>query len=107
MKRLILSVVIALGFPVFAAHAAEGTQDNVKLIHVADLDKMMSTDKTSTFVFDANNTATRKKEGVIPGAKTLSSSSSYDVAVLPADKSANLVFYCANTMCMASHDAAK
>ena len=55
---------------------------------------------------DANGAETRTREGVIPGATLLSSSSQYTLSELPADKSARLVFYCANTRCGASHQAA-
>jgi rhodanese-related sulfurtransferase len=57
---------------------------------------------------DANNEKTRAKDGVIPGAKLLSSASAYDPAKeIGAPKDAHLVFYCANTRCTASHTAAK
>jgi rhodanese-related sulfurtransferase len=57
---------------------------------------------------DANNEKTRAKDGVIPGAKLLTSASAYDPAKeIGAPKDAHLVFYCANTRCTASHTAAK
>jgi rhodanese-related sulfurtransferase len=81
--------------------------DSFNLIHVADLQNLMDTTKNYA-IFDANSDDTRKTEGLIPGAKPLTSSSHYDVAKeLPQDKSTALVFYCANTACMASHAAAK
>ena len=40
-------------------------------------------------------------------AVLLTSSSSYAVSELPADKNSKLVFYCANTMCSAGQQAAK
>lgn len=59
-------------------------------------------------IFDANTPEWRTKEGIIPGAKLLSSAVSYDVAKeLPAQKDAKLVFYCAGQKCMASHQAAE
>lgn len=78
----------------------------LKMIHVADLQNMMDTQKDNLVIFDANGETTRKKEGMIPGAKPLTSANDYDLAVLPTNKTTNLVFYCANTMCTASHDAA-
>jgi len=56
---------------------------------------------------DANNAATRERQGVIPGATILSHFERYDVAELPADKGTPLVFYCANEKCGASHAAAE
>jgi rhodanese-related sulfurtransferase len=55
---------------------------------------------------DANGEATRKKMGVIPGAVLLTDSEAFSLSELPADKSKPLVFYCANTHCDASDQAA-
>ena len=90
-------------------HANQASAEGFKLIHVTDLAQWMDASKPATVhVFDANNEETRKKDGKIPGAVTLPSASRYDVArTLPSDKTAKVVFYCANTKCMASHDAAK
>jgi rhodanese-related sulfurtransferase len=55
---------------------------------------------------DANGDATRKKMGVIPGAVLLTDNDTFNPKQLPADKSRQLVFYCANTQCGASHEAA-
>lgn len=56
---------------------------------------------------DANGNETRKKMGVVPGAVLLTDSDSFQLSELPADKAKPLVFYCANTMCGASHQAAE
>jgi rhodanese-related sulfurtransferase len=81
--------------------------DKLKLITVKDLVNLQAS-KDKVYIFDANNADTRLKNGIIPGAKTLSQVSDYKASdVLPADHNANLVFYCANEMCQASHDAAK
>lgn len=108
MKSLFfaLTLISSLAFAGTAKTTkAQGGKDAFKLIHVADLQKEM---KGTVYIFDANNEGTRTKEGVIPGAKLLPSSNQYDAkATLPADKGASLVFYCANTECMASHSAAK
>jgi rhodanese-related sulfurtransferase len=56
---------------------------------------------------DANNQATRERQGVIPGATILSHFERYDLAELPDDRSRALVFYCANEHCGASHAAAE
>ncbi|MBA3503389.1 MAG: rhodanese-like domain-containing protein [Myxococcota bacterium] len=55
---------------------------------------------------DANGDATRKKLGVIPGAVLLTDSETFSTNELPKDKSKTLVFYCANTHCSASEEAA-
>ena len=78
------------------ALAAEPTE-RFKNIHVQDLAEMLLKQPTSTWVYDANPPKVREKEGVIPGAKLLSSSRSYDLSNLPGSKDSKLVFYCHNT----------
>jgi len=56
---------------------------------------------------DANSDETRRRFGVIPNAVLLTSSSEYPLSQLPADHAAKLVFYCANTRCSASDEAAE
>jgi hypothetical protein len=68
-----------------------------KLIHVADLKALMADAKNPVKIYDANVTETRERYGVIPGAKLLASIDNYNLSVLPADKGAKIVFYCANT----------
>jgi rhodanese-related sulfurtransferase len=103
MKSLSL-MTAAAAMSLCMARAGATETEKFKLIHVADLVADFQTGHP--MVFDANGDQTRQKDGIIPGAKLLSGLD-YDVAkVLPGDKSADLVFYCANTKCMASHNAA-
>ena len=97
-----LSALAAL--PISPARAGE--TEKFQLIHV---DQLVADLKDGhAVVLDANNPATRAKEGVIPGAKLLSSSGEYDIAKeVPGPKSTEVVFYCANAKCMASHGAAQ
>lgn len=98
---------MAIGFLFVSQFAAAGTKEPFKLIHVSDLNGMLKEKDAKVAIFDANTDDTRKKDGIIPGAKLLSSSKKYDTAkMLPSDKSTHLVFYCANEKCMASHAAA-
>jgi len=61
---------------------------------------------TATAV-DANSPGTRTEHGTVPGARLLTSSSTYDAAAeLPANHDDTLVFYCANEHCSASDSAA-
>jgi rhodanese-related sulfurtransferase len=79
-----------------------------KLIHVTDLASLMQDKSAGVHIYDANVPETREKFGVIPGAHLLASDDAYNViTTLPADKNDLLVFYCANTHCMASHEAAR
>lgn len=110
MKKLIFALLLAcLPFSnsAFAADTAAVKTSSFKIIHANDLEQLMKAEASSVHVFDANDDDTRKSDGMIPSAKPLASSSHYDVATLPTDKNSKLVFYCYNTSCSASHDAAK
>lgn len=109
MRRFRLALVFALmaavliGTQAFAADLGsllknkEGP-DQFALIHVSDLARMMSDSSHKIWIYDANLPRTREVEGVVPGAHLLPSSDHYDAgAELPRDKSAKLIFYCANT----------
>lgn len=84
-----------------AAHAAA---TRVKTVSTAEVAKLVK-DKAATPV-DANAKDFRHTQGVLPGAIELTSLS-YDLKELPADKSRQLVFYCANQHCAASEQAAQ
>ena len=79
-----------------------------KLIHVKDLKNLIDNHTPSLHIYDANAPETRDKYGVIPGAQLIAAPDGYRVsATLPAQKSDPLVFYCANQVCTASHEAAR
>ena len=79
----------------------------VSVDELASLQAKSVKEKKALFVFDANRPETRADKGVIPGAVLLPSSETYDLALLPKDKGAPAVFYCANERCSASTKAAK
>jgi len=70
--------------------------DTFKLLHVADLKELLTHSGDKVHVYDANVVETREQFGTIPGAILLASDASYPLSVLPANKNAILVFYCAN-----------
>jgi hypothetical protein len=74
----------------------EQNLDTFKVIHVADLKAMLNQRGDKVHVYDANIAATRQKFGTIPGATLLDSDNKYPLTVLPSNKHAALVFYCAN-----------
>ncbi|MDB4955026.1 MAG: Rhodanese domain protein [Myxococcales bacterium] len=86
------------------AASAEMIEAKVPTITVDQVDKALASNECQPV--DANGESTRKKMGVLPGAVLLTDSSDFKVSELPTDKSKPLVFYCANTQCGASHDAA-
>lgn len=123
MKRVILAAVVAATFlpaslalacgkdcgckhDKMAMNEESGAKADFKMVTVAEVAKL--TQAKQATIFDANTTELRQKEGVVPGAKLLSSASDYDVKKeLPAQKDQKLVFYCASTKCLASHMAAE
>jgi rhodanese-related sulfurtransferase len=122
MRTRNISLILALGAILMAAAPARSFDlstmlgnpdhdqalDTFKLIHVSDLKAAIADPKSGVQIYDANVADTREQYGVIPGAHLLPSADSYSVAQeLPADKNADVVFYCANTSCMASHQAAR
>ncbi len=94
---------VMLGGHAFAADLGSILENNegadqFALIHVSDLALMMSDTSHKVWIYDANLPKTREVYGIIPSAQMLPSSDHYDVhADLPMDKSAKLIFYCANT----------
>jgi rhodanese-related sulfurtransferase len=82
----------------------EAAEKKVGSVTPDELASLLETKKAQPI--DANNDATRSREGVVPGATLLSNYREYDLSVLPSDKAMKLVFYCANEQCGASHKAA-
>jgi hypothetical protein len=71
--------------------------DGFKTVTVKNLEQMLANPKSHVHLYDANPEGVRESEGMIPGARPLTSSDSYDVAnELPSNRSAPLVFYCHN-----------
>lgn len=75
-------------------HAAPA---NIHVIHVKDLARLKADPNSHVRIYDANPPSVRDSEGMIPGARPLSSADNYDVAdELPSNRNAKLVFYCHN-----------
>jgi rhodanese-related sulfurtransferase len=117
MKHILTTGLVALSLltsGLASAHCGKDHGDGqlpkaeapaMREVTVAELSQLIADEKV--VVFDANGAEIRKKFGVVPGATLLASASAYDTALLPADKSQMLVFYCANTRCTAAESAAK
>jgi len=91
---LALALVLAPGL----ALAAE-PKEKFRFIDVSELESMQKDPRSQVTVLDANDAEYREKNGVIPGAKLLSSFDDYDVKKeLPPDRNAPLVFYCSNKL---------
>ena len=77
---------------------AAGAQQKFQLIELPELEALQQSRPPAT-VLDANDVEFREKNGVIPGAKLLSSFDHYDIQrELPADRNAPLVFYCSDRL---------
>lgn len=87
------------------AGSGAAAREDVPTITIDELDRLLA--RHAARAVDANGDATRKKLGVIPGAVLLSDYETYAASELPADKAQTLVFYCANTRCGASDEAAR
>lgn len=90
--------------PAEKAEAPEQAEPAISEISVADADKAI---QSGAIAVDANSERTRKKNGTVPNAIILTSSSKYELSQLPEDKNKDLIFYCSNTRCTASDSAAE
>jgi rhodanese-related sulfurtransferase len=112
MKQMLLMLAIAAA-GAGCSKAADKSKESptaleagkLNFISVDDVDVQIT--KGTAQAVDANGVDTRKHEGVVPGAVLLTDSESYSLTELPTDKAKELVFYCANTHCGASHHAAE
>ena len=97
MNRLALLTLAALLVGGLAC-AAE-PKEKFRLSEVPELESLQKDARAPVTVLDANDKEFREKNGVIPGAKLLSSFDKYDIQKeLPANKDAPLVFYCSNRL---------
>lgn len=110
MRILFLSLalpILLLGCKDASPAAANETKEApaaIPEISVEEADKAL---QSGAVILDANSQSTREKNGTVPGAVILTSSSKYDLSLLPDDKSKDLIFYCSNTFCTASDTAAE
>jgi rhodanese-related sulfurtransferase len=107
MRTLLFVTLAALAVTGCAKSDPAGSAEHasqIPVVTVDQLDAMLA--KRECVAVDANGEGTRRKLGIIPGAVLLSDSELFDPDELPADRSKTLVFYCANTQCGASDEAA-
>ncbi len=110
MRTILLIAVLAAGAGCSKSAADKVSQTETEaaklnFITVDDVDAHLTTGTAQAV--DANGIDTRKHEGVVPGAVLLTSAGEYKLSELPSDKAKELVFYCGNTHCSASHQAAE
>lgn len=98
MRTILLAIVLSLAAGCSKAEtapaASEAEMAKLPTMTVDEVDKALAA-KAATPV-DCNSAATRKRAGVVPGAILVTDHDAYAASELPADKTAKLVFYCAN-----------
>ena len=108
MRTFLLAAVVAIAAGPACSKAesdqAAARESKLKQISIDEVDQLVASGACTPV--DANSEKTRKRHGVVPGAVLLTDSEVYKLSELPADKTKPLVFYCANTHCTASHEAA-
>ena len=102
MRTLLFSLVLA-ALLVGCKDAKPAAVDTPE-ISVEDASKAL---QSGAVAVDANSARTREKHGTVPDAIILTSSSEYELGLLPEDKSKDLIFYCSSTWCTASDKAAE
>lgn len=108
-RKLILAAALAIiAGAVFAPRSASAvtigsilnnhpSDKGFRIITVAQLQKILANPDSRVHIYDANPWGVRESEGMIPGARPLTSSDAYSVSnELPANRNAMLVFYCHN-----------
>jgi rhodanese-related sulfurtransferase len=108
MRIILMAAALALGAGCSKkvdTHATSEVEVKLPTVTVDEVDKALAANECQPV--DANGEQTRKKMGVVPGAVLLTDSEDFKVSELPADKTKPLVFYCTNTHCGASHQAAE
>jgi rhodanese-related sulfurtransferase len=79
---------------------------NAKIIPVEQVGKLVEAKMPNVAILDVNPDDVRKDKGVVPGAIKLTSYDKYALTELPQDKNTQLIFYCYNSFCLASDEAA-
>jgi len=98
----LVGAILMVAMPAFAADLGSllnnhPGNDGFSTMDVNVLAKLMADPNAHVHVYDANGPSTRESQGMIPGARPLTSDDHYNVAEeLPSNKNAEIVFYCAN-----------
>lgn len=77
-----------------SAPAPDKAEDKLPSMTVDEVDRALAANQAKAV--DCNGESLRKKMGVVPSAILVTDDESYAASELPADKTTNLVFYCAD-----------
>ena len=106
----LLKAIVVVAATLSTASIASACPDSkhekkeVAKVTVSDAAKLHKQEKI--IMVDANSPKTRTKEGVVPGARILTSYSKFAKSELKASKDDTLVFYCHSEKCGAAPKAA-
>ncbi|MEM7413647.1 MAG: rhodanese-like domain-containing protein [Myxococcota bacterium] len=108
-RRLLpIAAPILLGSVALTAWIALPSHEGLGVLDVPELVQRLDDPQRPPVLVDANSADTREKNGVIPGARLLTSYRDYDPErELPADRFTPLVFYCYNAWCTSATEAAR
>jgi hypothetical protein len=92
-RRAFLSMAVVPALALACARASSSPTE-LRPLTVDEVEARIAAKDGKTFVYD-NNAKERYSQGHLPGARWVESSE-VTAAVLPADRSATLIFYCSN-----------
>ena len=105
LKAIIVAATLGTAsYAVACPNSSKAEQAEPQKVTVASAAKLHKQSKI--IMVDANSPKTRAKEGVVPGARLLSSHSKFASSELKASKKDTLVFYCHSEACGAAPKAA-
>ena len=107
--RLILAAAVATSFAYTGyVNACPGSKKAKAELASITVDKAAKLVKTGKVIMvDANSAETRKAQGIVPGARLLTSYRDFKTSELRAKKGDTLVFYCHSEKCGAAPSAAR
>jgi rhodanese-related sulfurtransferase len=105
LKAIVVAATLSAASYALACPNSKSEQAEVPKVSVASAAKLLKQDKI--IMVDANSPETRSKQGVVPGARLLTSYSKFAASELRASKEDTLVFYCYSESCGAAPKAAQ
>ncbi len=100
MRKFMLAAALSLATLAGCSNASEGDskaskkKEEIPSMTVDEVDKGIAAKQLQAV--DCNMDEMRKKLGVVPGAILVDDTHAYPASLLPTDKGAKLVFYCAD-----------
>lgn len=99
-------VLATLSTATYAVACPDSKKEHAEVPNITVEDAAKLHKQNKIIMVDANGPDTRKKLGVVPGARLLSSYDKFAASELKATKKDTLVFYCYSESCSAAPSAA-